>query len=87
MKAAREGGKFKALAREIDLGGAPAAGGKQAMRRRERLLREIGAALALKILALGVLYVAFFAPPHGARLTSEGVSAHLLSPLGPSMER
>ena len=57
------------------------------MRRRHRLLREIGAALAFKVLALGVLYVAFFALPNGARLTSEGVSAHLLSPLGPSVER
>ncbi|HXQ67951.1 MAG TPA: hypothetical protein VN980_15370 [Alphaproteobacteria bacterium] len=62
------------------------------MRRRRRLLREIGLALAFKAVALGVLYVAFFALPHGARLTSEGVSAHLLSPLGasplgPGMER
>ncbi|MGO8869346.1 MAG: hypothetical protein ACLQME_22900 [Alphaproteobacteria bacterium] len=57
------------------------------MRRRHRLLREIGAALAFKVLALGVLYVAFFALPNGARFTSEGVSAHLLSPLGPSVER
>ncbi|MFI5022333.1 MAG: cytochrome oxidase putative small subunit CydP [Alphaproteobacteria bacterium] len=57
------------------------------MRRRQRLLREIGLALAFKAAALGVLYVAFFTPPHGVRLTSEGVSAHLLSPLGPSMER
>lgn len=87
MKAGREGRKFKALARETGRGGGSAAGGKQAMRRRHRLLHEIGAALAFKILALGVLYVAFFAPPHGAQLTSEGVSAHLLSPLGPSMER
>ena len=57
------------------------------MRRRQRLLREIGLVLACKGLALSLLYVAFFALPHGARLTSEGVSAHLLSPLGPSMER
>jgi hypothetical protein len=54
------------------------------MRRRGTLVREIGLALAFKAVALGVLYVAFFIPPEGARLTSEGVSAHLFSPLGPS---
>ena len=57
------------------------------MRRSGTLVREIGLALAFKAVALGVLYVAFFALPHGARLTSEGVSTHLFSPLGPSMER
>ena len=57
------------------------------MRRSGTLVREIGLALAFKAVALSVLYVAFFALPHGARLTSEGVSTHLFSPLGASMER
>jgi hypothetical protein len=54
------------------------------MRRKHRLGREIGAALAFKALALGLLYVAFFMPAHGGRVTSQGVSTHLLSSAGES---
>jgi len=54
------------------------------MRRKHRLEREIAMALAFKVIALGILYVAFFMPGHGARMTPDKLSTHLLSPAGES---
>ena len=54
------------------------------MRPRYRLQREIGMALAFKALALGILYVAFFMPGHGVRVTPDKLSTHLLAPTGES---
>jgi hypothetical protein len=54
------------------------------MQRKHRLQREIGLVLACKALALGILYVAFFMPGHGVRVTPESLSTHLLAPAGES---
>ncbi len=43
-----------------------------------RLSREIAGLLALKLLALAVLYVAFFGPAHQTQVTPRATAAHLL---------
>jgi len=46
--------------------------------RRARLRHEIALVLAAKAVALGLLYVAFFAPSHELHVTPAAVSQRLL---------
>lgn len=50
------------------------------MRSRHWLLRDIGYVLAFKAAALVFLYLLFFAHPHQAAFTPEGVKSHILLP-------
>ncbi|MFI4986417.1 MAG: cytochrome oxidase putative small subunit CydP [Alphaproteobacteria bacterium] len=51
--------------------------------------RDIGLALAVKAVALTLLYVAFFGPGHGIPVAPADAAKHLLSPVvqGQGMER
>jgi hypothetical protein len=63
----------------------PAPGAPQAMSR-PSLRRDIGWALALKAVALAILYLAFFGPSHQVAVTADRVASALIDP-APSLQR
>lgn len=57
----------------------PGPGASQAMSR-PSLRRDIGWALAIKAVALAILYVAFFGPSHQVAVTADRVASALIDP-------